>query len=71
MTFGEILEFTKRLNSILDSSAPSRIKDIKLANLMTDLELDYQIPMLNDEEFNKSNPYVIQLYRTVSEARTF
>lgn len=68
MTVGEMLEFTKRFKEIMDRNSDT--KDERLANLMTDLELAYEIPALNDEEFNKKNPFVMSLYRAVSEARS-
>lgn len=70
MTFGEMLQYTNRLKEILESNAPQSIKDRRLANLMTDLEQAYGIPILRDQEFEKENPFVMQLYRTISEARS-
>lgn len=69
MTFGEMLQYTNRLKEILESNAPQCIKDRRLANLMTDLEQAYNIPILRDQDFEKANPFLMQLYRTVSEAR--
>ncbi|MEK4181754.1 hypothetical protein NSQ61_20135 [Aeribacillus sp. FSL K6-1121] len=69
MTAGEMLMFTKRFKNILSSKTPQSIKDARLANLMSDLERAYNIPMLRNENFEKQNPFVMQLYRTVSEAR--
>lgn len=71
MTVGEMLQYTNRLKEILASNAPQFIKDRRLANLMTDLEQAYGIPILRDQEFEKENPFVMQLYRTISEARMF
>jgi len=71
MTFGEMLGFTKRFNSIMNSSGSDYFKTMRLSALMTDLEGAYGIPMLRDEDFEKKNPYLMQLYRTVSEARVF
>lgn len=68
MTTGEMLGFTKRFNEIMKSD---KFKDARLANLMTDLEKAYDIPMVNNDEFNKANPHVMQLYSSVSDARTF
>lgn len=67
MTVGEMLGWTKRFNQILGGA--QTLKDKRLAQLMTDLERAYNIPLLNDEEWNKRNPFVVQLYRAVSEAR--
>lgn len=69
MTFGEMLKWTERLNQILGGT--QCLKDKRLAQLMTDLERAYNIPILNDEEYNQKNPFVVQLYRAVSEARSF
>lgn len=70
MTVGEMLQYTNRLKEILESNAPLFIKDRRLANLMTDLEQAYGIPILRDQEFEKENPFLMQLYRTISEARS-
>ena len=67
MTFGEMRIWTERFNQILGGA--QTLKDKRLANLMTDLEQAYDIPILNDEEYNRKNPFVVQLYRAVSEAR--
>lgn len=69
MTFGEMLCLTNRLNSIINSNADTDTKDMRLANLMTDLERAYNIPMFRNEHFERRNPFLMQLYRTVSDAR--
>lgn len=71
MTIGEMHGFTKRFNEIVTSDTSEKNKNERLSTLMTDLEQAYNIPSLNDEKFNEENPFVIQLYRTVSEARMF
>lgn len=68
MTFGEMLGWTRRFNQIIGGA--QCLKDKRLANLMTDLEQAYQIPFLNDKAYNKLNPFVIQIYRAASEARS-
>ena len=70
VTVGEMFGFTKRFNEIVESDTSEQTKTSRLSILMTDLEQAYNIPMLNNEKFNKENPFVIQLYRAVSEART-
>ena len=67
MTFGEMKAWTERFNQILGGA--QCLKDKRLANLMTDLEQAYSIPILNDEDYNRENPFVVQLYRAVAEAR--
>ena len=68
MTVGEMLKWTERFNQILGGA--QCLKDKRLAQLMTDLEQAYNIPILNDEEYNRENPFVVQLYQAVSEARS-
>lgn len=70
MNTGEMLGFTNRLKSITESKVSSHHKDLRLANLMTDLEGAYQIPALQDEQFEKQYPHLMQLYRTVSDERS-
>lgn len=72
MTTGEMLGYTKRLQEIL-SLPQSAQRDMRLANLMTDLEAAYQIPVIGKERietFKEKHPHVMQLYRTVSAARS-
>lgn len=69
MTVGEMLLYTNRLKEIM-SGKPSHERDVRLANLMTDLEQAYGIPSLRNESFETANPFVMQLYRAVSEARS-
>lgn len=67
LTVGEMLGLTKRFHEI--QNCDSRVKDVRLANLMTDMEQAYDIPCLRNDEYNKKNPHVIAMYRAVSEAR--
>ena len=47
----------------------SEIRDKQLAILMTNMEYEFSVPLLNDETYNKDNPNVIKLYRKVISAR--
>jgi len=67
MTFGEMKAWTERFHSIC-SGYPG-LRDQRLANMMTDLEHAYGIPALQNDLYEASNPFVMQLYRTVSEER--
>lgn len=72
MTFGEMLGFTKRFRNIMNGTGSNQFRDIRLASMMTDLELAYGIrPFIQEEAFEQDNPYLMQLYRTVSEAKEF
>jgi len=68
MTAGEMLGYTKRLNAILGGYMG--LRDQRLSQLMTDLEQAYNIPMLKDEQFEKENPFLMSLYRAVSDERS-
>ena len=70
MKFGEMLGFTKRFKEIMEwSNGASLIKSVRLESLMSDLEEAYSIPMKNNARFEKSHPQLMELYRTVSDAR--
>lgn len=71
MTFGEMFDYTNRFNNIIHSSSANDVKDMRLANLMSDLESAYQIPMLSNNDFEMQNTELMQLYRTVSDERSF
>lgn len=34
---------------------------------MTEMEMTFNIPLLNNEDFNKNNPEVIELYRAFAD----
>jgi len=44
-------------------------RDYALADLMTDMEREYKIPMINSETFNKMNYDVMTLYKKISMSR--
>lgn len=48
-----------------------KIKNRQLGMLMTEMELEYNITMIKDDEFNIANPVVIALYQDISNARIF
>lgn len=72
MNTGEMLGYTERFKEIVNSKQSDDHKAVRLATLMTDLEGAYQIPLFGKERieaFEKVNPHVMQLYRTVSAER--
>lgn len=46
-------------------------KDIRFAQLMSELEKAYNIPMMRSEAWEKENRSVIALYRKISLSRSF
>ena len=39
--------------------------------IMNDMEKKFNIPIINNEEYNKNNLDVIELYREISNSRNF
>ncbi|GGN66318.1 hypothetical protein [Oceanobacillus indicireducens] len=69
MTHKELQSYRNRFEEIKKSDEPIRTR--KLASLMSDLELSYNIPVFAMAVYEKNNPEVMALYREVSNARTF
>ena len=51
-----------------DNSMNQDQKDLRLAQLMTAMERKYEIPMLRNEQWE--NPFVIRIYREISNMRS-
>lgn len=45
------------------------VRTKQLADLMTEMEGKFNIPLLKDEKYNQANPTVMELYRDISNAR--
>ena len=73
VTEAELKIFRDRFDHIVnlpDDIADQYHKDVSLAALMQDMEQVFKIPMMRNEEYEKEHPELMQLYRTVSEARS-
>lgn len=66
MTTGEMLELTKRLNSIV-SSRSGWLKLRRLLLLKADMEEAYSINLLTAGKFKYSEPSLYQLHNTVEQ----
>lgn len=55
--------------SILLSDLSEKEKSRQFARLMSELEREYNIPVLRDEEWEKQNKAVVALYRKISMSR--
>ena len=66
MTLGQ---FNKRYEEIIHSNLSSNRKAVKLADLMTELEAEFKIPMVRNEKWEQENRAVIALYRKISMSR--
>lgn len=55
--------------NIMFSDESREEKDRQLARLMSELERQYNIPIVRDPEWEKKNKAVVSLYRKVSLSR--
>lgn len=61
----------ERAKEIVESQKSNYQKDIELAEVLTEMEDEYMIPMLRDPEWESKHPNVIDTYRKISSMRTF
>lgn len=64
-------DYEKTYDFIMDSCIKVSEKNYKLARLMTKMEEAYDIPVVNNEDWNTTNKEVIELYRIISNSRVF
>ena len=60
--------FEKRYEEIMRDPSV-RQREIRLGELMTEMEGVFKIPALKNTKWEKENPRVIELYRKVSDSR--
>ena len=63
--------YNQRYEQIIHSDLTDRKKDLKLAELMMDMESAFSIPMIKDKAWNEGNKDVIELFQQVSNSRKF
>lgn len=63
----KLSEINKRYEEIMQSDDQNKCRH--LADLMTEMERHYKIPMLQNEEWEKENKAVIAMYRKISMSR--
>ena len=61
--------YKRRYEDIIHSDLIDRQKDLKLVQLMMDMESAFSIPMIKNEAWNEGNKDVIQLFQQVSNSR--
>jgi hypothetical protein len=65
-----LAEINADYESILHSSSLTNYrKAVKFADLLTEMEGSYKVPMLRNPEWEKQNKPVIALYRKISLSR--
>lgn len=67
----ELKEINQEYENIMHSSFSNDEKAQKLANLMTEMEGQFSIPMLKNQDWENENRKVIALYRKISRSRIF
>jgi len=63
-----LANFRKDFEEILEDTNTNR-RDVRLANLMTEMEGTIGIPMLQNLDWEAQHPEEIELYREISNAR--
>ena len=62
--------FNEIYESILHSDLSAKEKNRQFARLMTDMEREFNIPIIRNLEWEKKNKAVVALYRKISMSRT-
>lgn len=68
----ELMQFEKRYRSIILSGLDQHERAVRLAEVMTEMEHHYKIPLVGKdrmEKFEQEHPDVWSLYFTISSAR--
>lgn len=65
----KVRSYRARFGEIMSDQLTDLQRDKKLSELMTRMERKFQIPGINNEDYNWENPNVMDLYRVVSNAR--
>ena len=60
----------EKYESILHSDLTNKEKSRQFARLMTDMEREFNIPVLRDSKWEKENKAVVALYRKISMSRS-
>lgn len=66
-----LVEYNTRYETLIHSDLTPQQKDLKLANLMSEMEVAFNIPMIRKPEWEEENRAVIAMYRKISMSRTF
>lgn len=61
--------YKQRYEDIIHSDLTDRQKDLKLAELMVDIESAFSIPMIKNEAWNEGHEAVVELFNRISNSR--
>ena len=62
-------DIEREYEEIMHSELSDYDKDRKLAALMTEMEMEFSIPLLQDTGFEQNNKAIIAMYRKLSMSR--
>lgn len=67
-----LINLETEATEIINNKALTNYKrTMALSSLMTDMERQFNIPLLRDIEWEKHNQEVINLYRMIADSRNF
>lgn len=66
----KLVDFQEELDRIL-TEEDVNVRDFKLADFMTRMERNFNIPILRNEAWEEKNPAIIEMYRLASDSRRF
>ncbi|TWT26468.1 hypothetical protein FQV30_09720 [Planomicrobium sp. CPCC 101110] len=61
--------YTKRFEVIIRGKYPANRKKLMIANLMSEMETAFNMPMQSNPEWEQENEEIIALYRRISASR--
>lgn len=64
-------QIQKRYEDIMSGNMSRDERNRRLAALMTEMEAEYNIPLVRDEEWERRHKAIIALYRKISLTRRF
>lgn len=66
-----LAKYNQQYEDILHANLSRENKNRLLAELMTELEKQYRIPMIRNKAWEQENKSIIALYRKISLSRNF
>ncbi|PSL40229.1 hypothetical protein B0H99_106249 [Planomicrobium soli] len=61
--------YTKRYEVITQGTYPANRKKLMLANLMSEMEASYDMPMHRNPDWDMQNAEISELYRKISDSK--
>lgn len=69
MTKSTLAWFNNEYEKVLHSGLSDSQKSMEYGNLMTEMEQEFKIPMMKDQEWENENRTIIALYRKIAKSR--